>query len=657
MIRPVAMLFRVAIVHRVFNPKLSVCAGITNARGAHSHPIESWILRSANAGTAPKWDHAFSTSHPAKGSETASGAPMAHFHCHVLHHQAAALPDHHPFRLSKSDLISLFFSVLPYLLPTALFLNSRDLGSSGALCVLGDAIGCLIYSFLCLIANSLLVWLIWTHNERKTYIAFIAYFTLIATYSSIIQQLYDYIFWRDLMVEQYFYGKDHADDAEVQYQKGIFGLKLVLSYIRIFAFIVESTLVFFFSFSLTATVYGWWAKKPKTLRILSITGRIVPITLAVISIVLLQLEFTHRSFMVYMAVANAQSFVMLCVFEYTNIGPRLSAKGHVVESAYKPEPDLSHKRALSSVRGYLSGVSPSLLAFVVFGTTKTFQKKMYRTFVPKFLRKGGRDDDDMFTCRNAAQVPSSDYSSTLRASSTILPPPSTANTYVNSPRTLSHQDSNLSIRKLEPTALLSTIPDEPDDFAEEDPRFPRRSQIGMALSKLPTPPEIRDGYATSTPDNGPYSPRTPIYSSIRSPSRTENLPSPRIHTRHESAATTTTPTTTISHHHHSFSRPASRSVDHGPSSRPLTHSHSADLSRGRSRSRSRTRAGGGAFSRDASHDSSSSRVPISRFNNLAGAARGGGPGDGGDDGAGSAAMSMTTIWSDAPRRGSKHSRT
>lgn len=34
--------------------------------------------------------------------------------------------------------------------------------------VLGDAIGCLIYSFLCLIANSLLVWLIWTHNERKT---------------------------------------------------------------------------------------------------------------------------------------------------------------------------------------------------------------------------------------------------------------------------------------------------------------------------------------------------------------------------------------------------------------------------------------------------------------------------------------------------------
>lgn len=37
------------------------------------------------------------------------------------------------------------------------------------------------------------------------------------------------------MVAQYYYGKDHADDAEVQYQKGIFGLKLVLSYIRAYS--------------------------------------------------------------------------------------------------------------------------------------------------------------------------------------------------------------------------------------------------------------------------------------------------------------------------------------------------------------------------------------------------------------------------------------
>lgn len=335
-----------------------------------------------------------------------------------------------------------------------------------------------------------------------------------------------------------------------------------------------------------------------------------------------------------------------------------------MESAYKPEPDTSHKRALSSVRGYLSGVSPSLLAFIVFGTTKTFQKKMYRTFVPKFLRKGSRDDDDdeMFRCRTPAHP---NYSSTIRASSTMLPPPSSsaASTYVNSPRSLSHQDSSLSMRKPEPAALLSTIPDEPDDFAEVDPRFPRRSQIGMALSKLPTPPKVDDGYGGSWQDNngsnnnGLYSPRTPIYSSIRSHSRNESLPSPGLHSRH-----------------HSFSRPTSRSVDHGQqppppppttTSTPRLPTHSIELSRGRSRSRSRSRAAGagGAFSRDASHDSSSSRVPISRFNSLSSRpGMGGGGGGGGspvdliDDGASSAGVSMTTIWSDAPRRGSKHSR-
>lgn len=67
------------------------------------------------------------------------------------------------------------------------------------------------------------------------------------------------------------------------------------------------------SFSLTATVYGWWAKKPKALRILSITGRIVPITLAVIMIILLQLDFTHVDFMVYMAIANVQCTCLCCL--------------------------------------------------------------------------------------------------------------------------------------------------------------------------------------------------------------------------------------------------------------------------------------------------------------------------------------------------------
>lgn len=60
------------------------------------------------------------------------------------------------------------------------------------------------------------------------------------------------------------------------------------------------------SLSLAATVYGWWTKKPRALRILSIIGRVMPIGFALLSLVLLRLEFTHDSFAAYMIVANAQ---------------------------------------------------------------------------------------------------------------------------------------------------------------------------------------------------------------------------------------------------------------------------------------------------------------------------------------------------------------
>lgn len=58
--------------------------------------------------------------------------------------------------------------------------------------------------------------------------------------------------------------------------------------------------------SLAATVYGWWAKRPQRLRKLSTIGRIVPIALALLSTILLQLEFTHKSFTIYFLIANAQ---------------------------------------------------------------------------------------------------------------------------------------------------------------------------------------------------------------------------------------------------------------------------------------------------------------------------------------------------------------
>lgn len=49
--------------------------GSPSPRGAHSHlPIESWMPPSANAGTAPKCDHAFASHHLTSGQ----GVPRRH---------------------------------------------------------------------------------------------------------------------------------------------------------------------------------------------------------------------------------------------------------------------------------------------------------------------------------------------------------------------------------------------------------------------------------------------------------------------------------------------------------------------------------------------------------------------------------------------------
>ncbi|OBR04224.1 Glycoside hydrolase [Colletotrichum higginsianum IMI 349063] len=341
-----------------------------------------------------------------------------------------------------------------------------------------EAIAVICYSFICFFSNVLLLWLLWTHNDRTSYIACISYATLVITTTSICQQFYDYAFWVDILTDQFYYARENADNAEVQYHKGSRGIKLVLSYVRIFGFTIASTFVFFFALSLAASVYGWFATTPRTTHTISIIGRTLPVILTSITVGLMLSTPAQNSFLVYMFVANTQfvlslfgsailllmiliryvhsrrtlttwnilygnadsslpssnddggskarsvwlgsgssrggrsraysgaganktydswlvmrlsiAFAVLCVFEYTNVIPRIAAASHTIDTADNLQPDLSLKRARSSVRGYVPGVTPSLVAFLVFGTTKTFQRKIYDAFVPKRFRRKHR---------------------------------------------------------------------------------------------------------------------------------------------------------------------------------------------------------------------------------------------------------------------------
>lgn len=112
-------------VHRVFNPKPSFCTGITKPTwGPLPPPIESWMPPSANAGTAPKCDHAFFFPPPhirPRGPATAPGGVMLHHGPlpmdHVLHqsptpYQNTTQPSLPSFQV-RSNLVVPFPPVLP----------------------------------------------------------------------------------------------------------------------------------------------------------------------------------------------------------------------------------------------------------------------------------------------------------------------------------------------------------------------------------------------------------------------------------------------------------------------------------------------------------------------------------------------------------------
>ncbi|KAK1569490.1 uncharacterized protein LY79DRAFT_594872 [Colletotrichum navitas] len=142
-------------------------------------------------------------------------------------------------------------------------------------------------------------------------IACIAYATLIITATSVWQQFYDYIWWRDILTDQFYYARENADNAQVQYTRGTRGVKLVLGYVRLFGFTIASSFVFFFALSLAASVYGWFAATPRMTRTISIIGRILPVVLTCITTGLLLTPPVQRSFFVYMFVANVQFVLSL----------------------------------------------------------------------------------------------------------------------------------------------------------------------------------------------------------------------------------------------------------------------------------------------------------------------------------------------------------
>lgn len=172
---------------------------------------------------------------------------------------------------------------------------------------IGDAVGVLLFTFICLFTNILLIWLYWISHERLSYVALIAYFSLLCTTSSIIQQIYNYTLWNDLIWAQLYYIKANYDNADVIFNNGNFGFMRALAVIRLFCYIIESSYLMTYSIHMVLTIYGYWGTRRSAERVYIVASRIVPFVLDVITIGLLQTSAVQSSFLTYMIVANVQA--------------------------------------------------------------------------------------------------------------------------------------------------------------------------------------------------------------------------------------------------------------------------------------------------------------------------------------------------------------
>ncbi|KAI1659177.1 hypothetical protein F4813DRAFT_354093 [Daldinia decipiens] len=325
--------------------------------------------------------------------------------------------------------------------------------------VVGTAIVVLLYSLLCLATSFIMIWLVWAHHERDSYVALLSYFTLLGTTASIIQQLHTFIWWRDVKIEQYKYAISHLGSPEIAIAGPSVGLDLVLFYIQYYTYNAEAILTLFWAISLTRTVFKFTNLttfrriKYRTSQLAKVVAVIFPglllcllrlnivqsshrgflilanfnimISLTIGSIlliaILIKYIYTRRRLVSWNAhylfsrrsqeaggeIINVLdrgdhrqsiydrwlllrftiAFAVLGVFQLFTILLEVSQLSNHTMEKLGESADLSKERAKNDFLLFMPGVSTSLLVFIVFGTTRTFRKAMYKTFVPKRFQK------------------------------------------------------------------------------------------------------------------------------------------------------------------------------------------------------------------------------------------------------------------------------
>ncbi|KAK6084141.1 glycoside hydrolase [Seiridium cupressi] len=323
---------------------------------------------------------------------------------------------------------------------------------------LGTVVGVLVFSVICLVCTCLMIWLVWTHHERDSFVGLMAYFTFLSTMASIIQQLHTMIWWTDVKTAQWEHLKTNVGSVEVAIAGPSVGLDLVLFYIQYFAYNVEALLTLCWAGALVQSIFGFAdiASFKRIRHRTNAVAKVIAILLPATLISLLRVPSVLNNFTAFIIVANinmmisltlgailllfilgkyihtrrqllswnvqygnstrsqtqsqvrsghasrnsvgnvsrrsssiydrwlmtrfAITFVMLSIFELLLILFQVSSTRITIPDQ---APDLSAAKAQSDFVLFMPGCLPSVLLFVVFGTTTPFREHMKKTFLPK----------------------------------------------------------------------------------------------------------------------------------------------------------------------------------------------------------------------------------------------------------------------------------
>ncbi|KAF3765336.1 hypothetical protein M406DRAFT_329250 [Cryphonectria parasitica EP155] len=258
----------------------------------------------------------------------------------------------------------------------------------------GAAVAILVYSFLCLFCNILMLWLLWTSRQTFSHIGLICIATLFCVCANIAQQINDHLYWRDVMTARFLNIKATEGNPMLIASNGYTGLDLYLWSIR------------YCSETIAAGLGCFWANWVMVNRF----GKVISIILPIIFMILCHLDAVQQSealffflldvlFFGFVAGGAAgllailvkyikirrelKSWEVATVFELDTVIIQITGQKSIDAEAARLLPDLSTSHAKSIFALFIPSAFASLLALFTFGTTKHFRDTIYRTFVPK----------------------------------------------------------------------------------------------------------------------------------------------------------------------------------------------------------------------------------------------------------------------------------